>query len=99
MTERKYQIQNDKVVQGQVIGDHPLIYQHFHGTDTQSSSPSPAPPALIYNGNVMQQLKEMIPIDLLSDGNQYSAFGFLAPLDRLHRPSQVLFHPVDEITP
>ncbi len=43
--------------------------------------------------------KEAIPINLLSDGNQDYAFGYLGSLDRLHRPSQVFFHPVDEFAP
>ncbi len=67
MDERMYQIQNEKMVQGQVIGDHPHIYQNFYEAYTPSQSPSP--PVLMYNEDVMQQLEE-----LLADfNNSYSS--------------------------
>src|SRR5450755_1472737 len=41
MDEGKYQIRNDETIQGQIVGDHPNIHQHFYGTTLPSSLLSP----------------------------------------------------------
>ena len=38
----KYQVNSDGTVQGQVVGDHPTVHQHFYsGGDKATSSTKP----------------------------------------------------------
>src|SRR5271170_493812 len=39
----KYQVNNEKTVQGQVIGDHNKVELHFHGAQDKATSPSTKP--------------------------------------------------------
>jgi nuclear transport factor 2 (NTF2) superfamily protein len=43
----KYQVDNDGTVQGQIIGDHATVHQHFYGT--QEKAPSPSKPQRVWN--------------------------------------------------
>jgi tetratricopeptide (TPR) repeat protein len=43
---RKYRVENQQPVQGQVIGDHNVVHQHF---DSESNSPLIAPPLRVWN--------------------------------------------------
>ena len=39
----KYQVDNDKTVQGSVIGDHATVHQHFYATQDEATSSSTKP--------------------------------------------------------
>src|SRR6266550_8001458 len=43
----KYQVDNDGTTQGQVIGDHATVHQHFYGT--QDKAPSSTKPQRVWN--------------------------------------------------
>jgi hypothetical protein len=50
----KYQVNNNETVQGQVIGDNPIVHQHFYAT--QDKAPSPTKPEHVRNVSATSSL-------------------------------------------
>src|SRR5712691_8274871 len=80
--ESTYSVRNEKTVQGQVIGDHPTVHQHFYGTGADNQHP--ATPARVftvpYRRNALFTGREQLLEDLHTHFTQATAAALTQPL-------------------